>query len=150
MKDETIIFPELQEREKARVSFRESKDGEITAVFLDRIGTGGNLVCYAHTGQHSECSVGWVRNTKVARSYAELRAEMESIGYDIIVSKKMVYPKPGQIRCEKCGARIKVDKAQYERICREEDARVGVGFKRMSLEEWAKRNHECKIKSKKK
>lgn len=144
-----IIFPGLQEREKARVSFRTDKSGEITAVFLDKAMRGEYMACYAHTGQHSECSVDWVRNTKVARSYAELRAEMESIGYDLIVSKKMVYPKPGQIRCEKCGARFMPNKSEYERICKEEDIRVGSGWIRMSLEDWARKNHECKTKRKK-
>ena len=144
-----IIFPEQAERQKVRVSFRESKDGEITAVFLDQMHDGVNMACYAHTGQHSECSLYWVRDSKPARNYAELRAEMQSLGYDVIVSKKMVYPKTGQVMCPKCGARFMPNKSEYERICKEEDIRVGSGWIRMSLEDWARKNHECKTKRKK-
>jgi hypothetical protein len=107
MKDETVIFPDHAEREKVRVSFREDRDGELTAVFLDQVHDGKNMVCYSHIGQHSSCDVGWVRSTKMARNYADLKRELEGQGYDVIVSKKMVYPKPSRVVCPKCGRSFK-------------------------------------------
>lgn len=123
MKDPTVIFPDFQERKKVRVSFRQDKDGEVTAVFLDR----NPMECYAHIGQHSSCDAGWVRSTKVARNYADLKAEMERIGYDVIVSKKMVYPKPGCVVCPKCGRSFKPNHSEYDKVVAEEDRNVGAG-----------------------
>lgn len=133
-----------------RISFRKHGDGELTAVFLDQMHDGKNMVCYSHIGQHSSCDVGWVRKTKPAKpsEYSCLKSELESQGYSVTVQRRMTYPRPGEIVCPKCGAKIKPDKSEYERICREEDRNVGFGFTRMSLDEWAKRNHECKIKTK--
>lgn len=152
MKDPTVIFPDFKEREKLRVSFRQDKAGELTAVFLDQMHDGKNMVCYSHIGQHSSCDIGWVRKTKPAKpsEYSCLKSELESQGYSVTVQRRMTYPRPGEIVCPKCGAKIKPDKTEYERICREEDRNVGQGFRGMSLDEWAKRNHECKIKNKKK
>lgn len=150
----STLFEEYSDRVTVRVSFRESTDkefkGEITAVFLSIPAEDGMLSCYSHDGRHGLCQPDWVRKTKPARSYAELRRELESIGYDVTVQRKMAYPKQGQVICHRCGAKIKPDKEAYERVCREEDRNVGPGFKRMSLEEWAIKNHDCKIKSKKK
>lgn len=146
--DETIIFPELAERERVRVSFRQTKDGDITAVFLDQPVRDGMMDCFGADG-HASCDIGWIRTTKAARSYGGLRMEMEAAGYDVIVMKKMVYPKPGRLKCEKCGATVKVDFPEYERICREEDRNAGSGWKRMTAQEWAMKNHECKIKKRK-
>lgn len=41
--------------------------------------------CYAHIGQHSECSPEYVANLKRAtpEQYADLKAELESIGYNL-------------------------------------------------------------------
>lgn len=151
MKDSTVIFPDFKDSEKVRVSFRQDKGGELTAVFLDQMHDGKNMVCYSHIGQHSSCDAGWVRKTKPAKpsEYSCLKSELESQGYAVTVQRRMNYPRPGEIVCPKCGAKIKPDKSEYERICREEDRNVGQGFRRMSLDEWAKRNHECKIKNKK-
>lgn len=74
---------------KIPVTFRIDKtpqDGrtEVTAVFLSRdthptlLGT--NRVCYAHVGQHGECSLQWAhQNTRPATpdEYAPLLRELE-------------------------------------------------------------------------
>jgi hypothetical protein len=149
MNDPTVIFTDFQEREKVRVSFRQEKGGEVTAVFLGTMHDAKYMQSYSHVGQHSPCSTEWVRSTKMARNYTDLKRELESIGYDVIVSKKMVYPKPGYAVCPKCGRSFKPNKEEYERIAAEEDRNVGQGWKRVSLEEWAIKNHECKNKKNK-
>jgi hypothetical protein len=146
---ETLFGPEPVKREKVRVSFRKDNTGEITAVFLDRI----PMACYSHDGQHSACSAEWVRTTKPAKNYADLRRELEAIGYEIVVAKKMTYQKPGEITCPKCGARFKPNSEEYLSWCADEDRNLKQSFgkievKRMSLEEWAKKNHNCKNKKK--
>ena len=146
----TTTIPLFYDITPIRVCFRRDSAGEITAVFLSKPLDRGRFVCYEHVGQHGLCDQRWVRETRPAKpaEYSNLKRELESIGYSVTVSRRMFYPRPGEIVCPKCGARIKPDKEEYERICREEDARIGAGFKRMSLEEWAKRNHECKTKNK--
>ncbi len=67
------------------VIFRESF-GEVTAVFptLPADCRGAYMTCYAHTGQHSGCSHGFLYTTKPAlpEHYHRLLEELVSIGYD--------------------------------------------------------------------
>lgn len=75
-----------------RVLFRKDMRGDfkgsITAVFIDEIFTHSrpnSRTCYAHLGQHSECSVEWVKqDTCPAKEveYKALLAELISIGYN--------------------------------------------------------------------
>ena len=73
------------------VIFRAERRGDfkndVTAVFptiaADSCGY-GEMVCYAHIGQHSGCSVAWYQNTRSAKpeEYRDLLKELVSIGYD--------------------------------------------------------------------
>lgn len=47
---------------KTEIVFRKNKTGDITAVFLNEAFKhyGNSLVCYAHIGQHGECSMDWL------------------------------------------------------------------------------------------
>lgn len=73
---------------KIPVIFRADKRGELkgdmTAVFPTLESNYGHCVCYAHIGQHSECSAEWYWDeTRAAKpdEYAGLLAELRRI-YD--------------------------------------------------------------------
>lgn len=78
-------------RISVRVAFREDQYGDITAVFIDDKTCFPYLGCYAHIGQHSVCSVGWIRTTRPAKNYNNLLNELEGIGYDVEVIKRINY-----------------------------------------------------------
>ncbi len=67
----------------ARVVFRTDKDdGTITAVLPDFPANPGHYLCYAHIGQHGECSLGWYyQSTRPAKpaEYADLLTELTQI-----------------------------------------------------------------------
>ena len=64
--------------------------GEVTAVFPYIEGSPGYVSCYAHIGQHGSCSRKWYVKTRPATSaeYADLKTELESIGYKLRVIKR--------------------------------------------------------------
>lgn len=69
------------------VIFRKWPEGDIIALFPTQLGTCDPYTCgsYEHVGQHGPADpVGVVRRTKPAKpgEYADLLAELESIGYD--------------------------------------------------------------------
>jgi hypothetical protein len=70
-----------------RVMFRVGRymSGEVTAVFPDMPAPHGFLVCYAHIGEHSVCSIAWIRSSTRPATYAEycdLLDELEGIYND--------------------------------------------------------------------
>lgn len=76
-----------------KVVFRKYKDGDIVALFpyekYDRAGL--YCFCYAHIGQHSGVDYyGCIKPTVLAtpEEYADLKRELESIGYNLQVIKK--------------------------------------------------------------
>jgi len=76
-----------------------SKDfkGTVFALFPHEVSTLDGLVnCYQHVGQHSSADYNHCINTSklaTAEEYADLKKEMESIGYKINVVKKRNYDK---------------------------------------------------------
>ena len=49
------------------------------------------MAYYAHVGQHGSCSYDWyITDTKPAKpdEYANLKAELESIGYDLDIKQQ--------------------------------------------------------------
>jgi len=61
---------------------------EVTAVFIDK----ENIQlpdCYSHIGQHSICSIDWVKEQKPAtkKQYEPLLKELQSIGYLVQIIK---------------------------------------------------------------
>ena len=75
---------------KDRVLFRVIR-GEVEAFLPDVPANRGNIVCYAHIGQHSEASLDYYRLGRPAkpREYAELKRELERIGYKLQVVKRL-------------------------------------------------------------
>ena len=80
------------ERETVVVVFRKEKfNGEIVAVFPHEDYNRFLVSCYAHIGQHSGCSLDYVRkgtSPATPEEYAPLLRELKSIGYDPIIRKK--------------------------------------------------------------
>lgn len=54
------------------------------AVFPEIEGSHGNMLCYAHIGQHSSCSREYIRGKRLAtkEEYQRLLNELVSLGYD--------------------------------------------------------------------
>ncbi len=75
---------------KDRVLFRVIR-GEVEAFLPDVPANPGNIMCYAHIGQHSEASRGYYGMGRPAtpREYAPLKRELESIGYKLQVVKRL-------------------------------------------------------------
>ena len=92
------------------VIFRKTKERgypvEITAVFPAEPGGDGTrldqMTCYVYVGQHGTCDLGWYIQTKAAKpaEYAELLAELESIGYNLRVYRKMTRKHVAERRAE--------------------------------------------------
>lgn len=84
------------------VIFRAQKSGpfkgDVTAVFPTLEATSGHLVCYAHIGQHGECSHGWYRTTRPATEdeyrdlLRELRGIYEQDGDKLVLRKRIQRP----------------------------------------------------------
>lgn len=98
----TYLFEELEEPTNvqfylATYDANESDEQpyrEVLAVFVDEIendryGVGKCFSCYAHLGQHSTCSQGFLRekcrkiNVNSTEEYQDLKTELESIGYNL-------------------------------------------------------------------
>jgi len=81
--------------EKTKVIFRIDKaitNREVTAVFPEHVRCYSEIACYAHVGHHSICSYDWyLKKTKPAtpEQYADLKQELEKIGYVLNVRKRM-------------------------------------------------------------
>ena len=81
---------------KTVVIFRNFIDFGVTALFPYEIYRNGHhtITCYAHVGQHSEADYDNVVNNSTLATpeeYADLKAELESIGYDLDVKSKRHY-----------------------------------------------------------
>ena len=79
--------------DKTIVIFRIDK--EVTAVFPEIPGSSqSRMSCYSHIGQHSDCSYAWYAlKTRPAspKEYQDLKEELESLGYNLEVRKKITY-----------------------------------------------------------
>lgn len=69
------------------VVFKKDKnDGEIVAFFPNEIADNkGNILCYAHIGQHSAASIAYMKECLNASidEFADLALELHSIGYEL-------------------------------------------------------------------
>jgi len=72
---------------KTPVQFYVEPDGQVMAYFPHMKHNGNQMTCYAHVGQHSACSPEYIKelNPATAEQYADLKAELESIGYNLTV-----------------------------------------------------------------
>jgi hypothetical protein len=90
-----------EETLKVDIIFRVDKSrdfsGTVFALFPhDCCDYNGNVTSYQHVGQHSSADYNHcINRSKVAtpEQYADLKAEMESLGYEITVVKKQNYHK---------------------------------------------------------
>lgn len=85
-----------KEEEETKVIFKLARypDGEreIVAFFPGASANPGNIMCYAHNGQHGEASeVFYYANCRncTEEQYAPLKRELESIGYRLSVVKRI-------------------------------------------------------------
>ena len=86
--------------EITEVCFRKEKDGEILAVFPYISYRNYKILCYAHMGQHSECTWPYVlEQTKKAKpeEYKDLYNELVSIGYQLRILQKPMHRKMYQL-----------------------------------------------------
>ena len=92
------------------VIFRKDKeDGEILAVFPDQPGTPApdSMLCYAHVGQHSHCTEGYVwKRTRPAseEEAADLLRELRGLRplpYDDLVIRQRISRKDYETRKER-------------------------------------------------
>lgn len=79
---------------KTKTIFRKFKTGEIIALFPEELGDNKpHLTClsYMNIGRHSAASVDLVRETlpASAREYADLKKELNRIGYEVEPVKRM-------------------------------------------------------------
>jgi len=74
---------------KTIVQFFVEPDGTILAYFPHMKHNGNQMTCYAHVGQHSACSPEYVKELTLAtpEQYADLKAELESIGYELTIKQ---------------------------------------------------------------
>lgn len=77
---------------KTKVIFRKWKNGDIIALFPEEPGTYDASTCnsYEHNGQHGSAEPRYViQATTLAKpaEYADLKQELERIGYDLDVKK---------------------------------------------------------------
>ena len=80
------------------VIFRKEKDKTIIALFPYIIhDMAGNVMCYAHLGQHGGASYNWaITETKPAKEddYADLKRELENhYGYNLNIVKRRNHEK---------------------------------------------------------
>lgn len=76
---------------KTKVIFRKFKNGDVIALFPELISWKHYITSYEHVGQHGDADYYVVLNqTKLAKpeEYAELKSELERIGYDVVVYKR--------------------------------------------------------------
>lgn len=80
--------------EKTKVIFRMGVGQEVLAVFPALAGTNKyyqDCLCYAHVGQHSPCSIDYVRQFTLPAKPSEFKAlqeELEFLGYNLQIVKR--------------------------------------------------------------
>ena len=84
----------MNKTNKTRVIFKKLENGDVIALFPELAG-GMNpySTCesYMHVGQHGASSIELKAELKHAKpeEYASLKAELESLGYDLIIARRM-------------------------------------------------------------
>ncbi len=75
-----------------KVIFRQEDNGNLVAVFPEMPADmfGRDMTCYAHIGQHSAMCIEYYWETKPAKHYDALLAELQAIGYDDLKVMKRI------------------------------------------------------------
>ncbi len=91
-----------KDNEKTVVIFKKDKgdnalkdNGQVFAVFpAEPFDLKGNVTSYSHAGQHSACSLEYVRECTNARwdEYQDLKKELESLGYNLLDVQELLIP----------------------------------------------------------
>lgn len=91
--DDFLTYYEETDVCYSRVTFKMS-EGEVIAFLWDADANTGNVMSYMHVGQHGEASLDFYRECELATvaQYAELKRELESIGYMLEVQVSSVMP----------------------------------------------------------
>ena len=80
----------MDEKTQVKVLFVKC-EGEIIAVMPYELGTNDPLtmLCYQHIGQHGSCHASWVQTQKKAQpeEYGQLLSELESLGYEVEITR---------------------------------------------------------------
>jgi hypothetical protein len=78
---------------KTKVIFRKFRNGEVIALFPEEPGNSNywTFMSYMHVGQHGIAAdhVVWATTLATPDEYNNLKQELESIGYDLVVYKKI-------------------------------------------------------------
>lgn len=71
--------------------FRKDKEGDIVAIMPYEIYSRNFVDSYQHCGQHSACHLSFIEDTTPAtpEEYADLKRELEGIGYNVKVIRKV-------------------------------------------------------------
>lgn len=81
--------------EKLKVIYHKDVDGNIIAFLPELPANRGNVVCYAHTGQHGEASIEYYHGTENAlpSEYEPLHDELKRIynDYELSVKRRLTY-----------------------------------------------------------
>lgn len=80
------------DKEITKVIFKKWPDGDVIAVFPELLGDYSPHTClsYEHVGQHGAASVSLMSSLAPAKpeEYADLKEELESIGYNLKVYRR--------------------------------------------------------------
>lgn len=84
------------QKDLTRIAFRKEKEsGEIVAIFYDsndkKSAYNDKYECYAHIGQHGDCSRAWIKEDTTPASvpeYLDLMKELNAIGYHVKPMKR--------------------------------------------------------------
>lgn len=72
------------------IFLKEQGSEDIFAYFPEIEGDNkGNKTCYAHIGQHSACSLDYVKGCKLADDFEDLEIELIGLGYDLKVMNEL-------------------------------------------------------------
>lgn len=81
--------------QKIKVIYRKDSDGNVIAFLPELSANVGNIVCYAHIGQHNEASIEYYHNTETAlpSEYEALHKELKAIysDYELSVKRRLTY-----------------------------------------------------------
>lgn len=81
--------------DKLKVIYRKGAGGEVVAFLPELPANRGNIVCYAHTGQHGEASIEYYHGTEKAlpSEYEPLHKELKAIysDYELSVKRRLTY-----------------------------------------------------------
>lgn len=85
-----------KDKEQTLTVFRKDPDGEVFALFPELEGSPGFSMSYQHIGQHGSADYRLcIRRSEPAipEEYADLKEELESIGYNLKIRKKWIRSK---------------------------------------------------------